>query len=129
MWPPGRQLNIPNFQINTIISSDVPINELFVKDTSHDTKDEMRTLMDDLNIQHGSVSLAGKVFSADLKLALKFGIVFCSVYRKMHLLLFSPETKKYLLLTEHCPDWGRCNRQSTKIGKSSNKFSSHSKTS
>ncbi|XP_065225943.1 putative ATPase N2B isoform X2 [Planococcus citri] len=45
------------------ISADVPIQVLFSKDTSHDTRDEMRTLMDDLDIQHGSENASSNIFT------------------------------------------------------------------
>ena len=47
------------FQVRVVISADAPHTELFIghgSDEDHSI-DEKRMLMDDLNIQHGSVSL------------------------------------------------------------------------
>lgn len=45
------------FQVRVVISSAVPHRQLFLTEHQEDFSDEHRKLMDDLNIQHGSVSI------------------------------------------------------------------------
>jgi hypothetical protein len=45
------------FQVRVVISSAVPHGHIFLTQQQEDFSDEDRKLMDDLNIQHGSVSL------------------------------------------------------------------------
>ena len=46
----------PHFQVRVVVSADVHHKELFLTERDTDTSDEQRKLMDDLNIEHGSVS-------------------------------------------------------------------------
>jgi hypothetical protein len=50
---------MPNisFQVRVVISSDLPHGQLFLSKQQEDFTDEDRKLMDDLNIQDGSVSI------------------------------------------------------------------------
>lgn len=45
------------FQVRIVISSAVPCRQLFLTGQEEDFSDEHRKLMDDLDIQHGSVSI------------------------------------------------------------------------
>jgi len=45
------------FQVRVVISSAVPHKQLFLTGQQEDFSDEHRNLMDDLDIQHGSVSV------------------------------------------------------------------------
>lgn len=45
------------FQVRVVISSAVPHKQLFLTGQQEDFSDEHRKLMDDLDIQHGSVSV------------------------------------------------------------------------
>lgn len=53
-------------KIDTLISADVPIEHLFLRDETLDhTRDEVRALMDDLDIQHGSDNASSNLFTGD----------------------------------------------------------------
>jgi hypothetical protein len=45
------------FQVRVVISSAFPHSQLFLSKQQEDFTDEDRKLMDDLNIQHGSVRI------------------------------------------------------------------------
>lgn len=45
------------FQVRVVISSALPHSQLFLSKQQEDFTDEDRKLMDDLNIQHGSVRI------------------------------------------------------------------------
>jgi len=45
------------FQVRVVVSSAVPHKQLFLTGQQEDFSDEHRKLMDDLDIQHGSVSV------------------------------------------------------------------------
>jgi len=54
-----------DLKIFVLISADVDVPELFSTDGAEDTRDELRHLMDDLNLEPESEEAAANVFSGD----------------------------------------------------------------
>lgn len=79
-----------------MISSAVPHSQLFLTGQEEDFSDEQRKLMDDLNIQHGSVSVL--YHSADVHLLSvtdAFHILFiCWLFPTSYKLIFTKQVKK-----------------------------------